>query len=530
MGKYINLGNSNFKEALAERYIDKSMLIAEVNGTLGTKRKMSCVTRCRRFGKSMAADMLCAYYDKSCNSRELFRGLAIENDPSFETHLNKYRVIFVSLTTFTYKYRDDPKIVDKMQRDLIDDIHSNYPDVEPKPNEDLMDYLFKIATTNGDQFIMIIDEWDAIMREFSKCEPALDSYVKFLRRLFKDPITSQVFLGAYITGILPIMRDRTQSALNNFFEFTMIDPGRFAPYYGFNPSEVESLCTPPITKEEMKEWYDGYQIGDESSIYNPNSVMIAIEKRKCGSYWNTTGSYEAVSHYIHRNYDGLKDAIISMLGGGRIKVNTSVFRNDLEKIQCKDDVLTLLIHLGYLAYDPADKTCYIPNFEVREEMLNAIREVKWSEVMSAVEASDRLLQAVLRGDSDAVANGVQKAHQKGTSILSYNDENSLACVLTLAFFSAQDHYVIHRELATGKGYADLIFVPRSNVTMPGIIMELKCNKDTDTALKQIKEKDYADKLLEYTTDIIYVGINYDTDTKQHTCEIEHNKPSAIISH
>lgn len=521
MGNFINIGNENFKEALAEDFVDKSRLIADINATLGTKRKMTCVTRCRRFGKSTAADMLCAYYDKSCDSHALFQGLAIESDPSFEQHLNKYVVIFVSMTTFTTKFNHDPKIVEKMEQQLIEDIYGDYPEVELKPTDDLMDYLSRIATAKGERFFMIIDEWDAIMREFVESEAVMNDYVKLLRRLFKDPITSRVFIGAYITGILPIMKDRTQSALNNFREFTMIDPGRYARHFGFTPEEVAALCEKyGIDKEDMKKWYDGYHIGEETSIYNPNSVMIAIDKRKCGNYWNVTGSFESVSNYIKRNYDGLKDDIISMLAGMRCKVDCGMFSNDINAILNRDDVLTTLIHLGYLAYDPNEKKCYIPNLEVREEIYRAIKDVKWTEVTKAIEASDQLMEALLNGDSTRVAKGIEKVHQKETSILSYNDENSLACVMMLAFYSAQDDYIIHRELASGKGYADLIFIPKKNVNKPAIIMELKCNKDTNTALRQIKAKDYGDKVQEYTDDIILLGINYDTDTKQHSCEIE----------
>lgn len=521
MGNYINIGNSSFKEAREGGFIDKSSLIAEVNSTLGTKNKRICVTRSRRFGKSTAADMLCAYYDKSCDSRDLFRGLSIEADPTFEKHLNKYSVIFVSLATFTTKFDHDPEIVKKMEQTLMHDIHGDFPDVEMRPQDDLMDLLSRIAQSKGEKFFMIIDEWDAIMREFRNSDTVMVHYVKFLRRLFKDPITSRVFVGAYLTGILPIMKDWTQSALNNFDEYTMIEADQFARHFGFTSEEVKALCLKHgMDINEMKKWYDGYQIGDEPSMYNPNSVISAIKRNKCRNYWCSTGAYEAITKYIKKNFEGLKDDIISMLAGGRCKVDYTKFSNDLEVIKSKDDVLTVLIHLGYLSYDSTDKKCYIPNLEVREEMRHAVEDVNWPVVTKAIEASDALLQSLLDGDAMAVAKGLEEVHENETSILSYNDENSLACVMKLAFYSAQDDYIIHRELATGKGFADLTFIPRPNVDKPGIIMELKCNKDTATALQQIKAKNYAAKVCQYTTDIIYVGINYDVDSKMHTCEIE----------
>ncbi len=300
-----------------------------------------------------------------------------------------------------------------------------------------------------------------------------------------------------------------------------MDPSRFGQYFGFTKTEIKALSpNSGIDFQELEKWYDGYQIGDQSSMFNPNSVREALDRGRCSNYWNSTGAYEAVSAYIKINYEGLKESIIDMLAGGRCRVDCSSFGNDINLIKNKDDVLALLIHLGYLAYNQVDKSCYIPNLEVREEMQRAVQDVKWDKVTQAIHASEALMNALVAGNQEEVAQGVEKVHQKETSILSYNDENSLACVIGLAFYSAQNDYIIHRELATGKGYADLIFIPRPGTNKPGIIMELKCNRDTTTAMEQIKAKDYMDKVREYTNDIILVGINYDTNTKQHTCEIE----------
>ncbi|MCD8387560.1 MAG: ATP-binding protein [Bacteroidales bacterium] len=521
MGLYVNIGNRNFQRTRNGEYVDKSRLIAEINDTLDTNKCMTCVTRCRRFGKSIAAEMLCAYYDKSCDSRELFHGLEIEKDPSFEKHLNKYSVIFVSLTTFTSLYNHDPEIVAKMQRDLIADIHSEHPDVELNPNEDLMAFLSRIATQKGERFFMIIDEWDAIIREFKDSEKVMDEYVKFLRRLFKDPITSRVFVGAYITGILPIKKYNTQSALNNFREYTMIQPGKLASYFGFTKQEVEALGSKyGVDPEDLEQWYDGYRIGVEPSMFNPNSVMTAIDNGVCANYWSSTGAYDNVARYIQMNFEGLKEDIVRMIAGEECTVNYVRFNNDLKEIKSRDDVLTILIHLGYLSYNPDTRKCYIPNREVREEMESAVLATKWKELVSAISSSEALLRAVLNRDEASVASGVEKVHQDVVSIQKYNDEDNLSQVVYLAFYSAINDYIIHREYQSGKGFADLAFVPRKHIDAPALLIELKYDKNVKTAINQINERNYPDKLREYASNIILVGINYDPHTKTHTCKIE----------
>ena len=272
--------------------------------------------------------------------------------------------------------------------------------------------------------------------------------------------------------------------------------------------------------DELEKWYDGYQIGDEYSIFNPNSVMMAVRSRRCRSYWASTGAFDAIAGYIRYDFDGLKDDIISMLAGGRCEVDPTRFRNDLSEIGNRDDVLTVLIHLGYLSYNWREDECYVPNREVAGEMVNAVKETKWGNIAETLQQSKRLLQATLNGDAEAVAHGVDSAHDENTSILSYNDENSLACVLSIAYYYARNDYVIHRELPTGKGFADLVLIPRKNVDSPAIVLELKCNKDADTAIDQIKRKNYPAKVLEYTDNLLLVGINYDRQTKLHKCHIE----------
>ncbi|MCR5455279.1 MAG: ATP-binding protein [Bacteroidales bacterium] len=521
MALYINRGNNGFRTTRNSEYVDKSGLIGVVNRTLDTEFKFTCVSRCRRFGKSMAAKMLSAYYDKSCDSRDLFADLAIAQDSTFETHLNKYRVIFIDMSDFTPRFKDEPNIVGYIEKMIKDDVLHCYPDVKTYAEDDLMNCLVRICEASGDKFVLIIDEWDAICREFKPGSEAMDRYVAWLRRMFKSVTAHDVFAGVYMTGILPIKKYKTESALNNFIEYSMVEPGEMASYFGFTKDEVSTLCNiHNMDFATMERWYDGYRIGDEPSMFNPNSVMTAIRKRRCSNFWGKTGAYDSVATYIQSNFHGLKDDILKMLAGGRVKVNTTKFQNDMSIIRSKDDALTVLIHLGYLCYNFNDNTCTIPNFEVWEEMRNAVEITDWTNVVDVIQNSENLLDAVIDGDEAAVARAVDAAHDDNTSILSYNNENSLACVLFIAFIAAKNYYEIHREFATGKGFADFVLIPYCHNDKPAMILELKFDKSADSAIRQIHEKRYTGRLQGYAGNLILVGINYDKDAKEHQCKIE----------
>jgi hypothetical protein len=520
MGAFVNIGNAGFQSARNDEYVDKSQLIAVINNTLYKERRFSCVSRCRRFGKSMAAKMLCAYYDQSCDSRSLFADLKISTDDSFEKHLNKYPVIYLDISDFVTRYKDE-SIINEIDNQLKTDIHQAYSDKPLSKDDDLMDYLLRIVDTTKQQFIFIIDEWDAICREFLPETKVMDAYVDWLRKMFKSGNAVRVFAGVYMTGILPIKKYKTQSALNNFIEYSMVNPGKLAGYFGFTKPEVRDLCQKHDADfNEMERWYDGYKIGDEPSVFNPNSVMQALWGGKCRSYWANTGAYDAVASYIQMNYEGLKDDIIKMLSNGRCKVDPTGFQNDMSVIRDKNDVFTVLIHLGYLAYDWDADECYIPNKEVEGEMVNAIKDTNWHHLIESINLSHSILQAVLDGNEEVVARGVDAAHDENTSILSYNDENSLACVLTMAFYYAKNDYTFYRELPTGKGGADLVLLPKKTSNRPAILLELKKDKSAQTAIDQIHHKEYHGKVADYDGRVILVGISYDSKTKRHECKIE----------
>lgn len=519
MGIYLNSGNENFKIAKNSKiYIDKSELISYTNSVLRTEQRYLCVSRPRRFGKSMTANMLAAYYSKEVDSTELFQDLKISQNPSFAQHLNQYNVIFLNMQSFFSRTNDVTAMQQLIEKSVLRDLRKTYPNVDYLDPDDLISSLLDIYTETSDSFIFIIDEWDCIFREYKTDADAQKLYLDFIRRLLKDQ--SYVSL-AYMTGILPIKKYGSHSALNMFDEFSMANPGPLAPFVGFTDSEVRELCTIHCMDfAEIKHWYDGYHFSNAVNIYNPRSVVSAMLTQSYDNFWNKTETFEALRDYIIMNYDGLKDAIIELLAGARKKINTNTFSNDMTTFHSADDVLTLLIHLGYLGYDFSTKEVYIPNSEISSEFYSAVSSTNWNTVIDSLKKSETLLNATINKNCKQVASIIAETHME-TSILTYNDENALSYTLSLAYYSAREYYISFRELPTGHGFADIVFIPRKHYPdKPALVIELKWNKSAESALKQIQDKHYTHSLESYTGKILLVGINYNPQTKEHQCIIE----------
>lgn len=517
MGIYFNPNNIDFQQALNSKiYVDKSLLIQYTNDIVYTEQKYICVSRPRRFGKSMAANMLTAYYSRGCDSREMFSGLKIAKSASFEKHMNKYNVIHINMVDFLGRSNTMDDMLDYLTRRLLYELKKEYSDVDCFDWADLISVLEEIFIEKNIPFVFIIDEWDCVFRIHKNDTKSQTKYLDFLRNLLKDK--SYVAL-AYMTGILPIKKYGEHSALNIFTEVSMSDPREYAEFTGFTENEVAELCKEyNMSLDETKKWYDGYNLMG-TSIYNPRSVVMSMTGGYFNNYWTSTETYEALKIYIQMNFDDLKDKITKLVAGEEIKVNTTKFQNDMTTFNSADDILTLLVHLGYLTYDFFEKKVRIPNSEVAGEFINSIEDGGWENVMKAITVSDELLKATLDCNEEKVAEFVDKAHSDNTSILKYNDENSLSCIISLAYFSARKNYVMHREMPSGKGFADIVFIPRRNITTPALIIELKYEKSADSAIEQIKNKNYSDCLKDYLGDILLVGINYD-EQKRHTCKIE----------
>lgn len=520
MGVYLNPGNKGFKEAVrSEIYVDKTGVIACANKLFNTQEKYVCISRPRRFGKSMALQMLSAYYGRGCDSRELFAGLKIESVSSFEEHLNRYDVIYLNMQQFLIGAKKQ-EITEYLEQEVLEELLEEYGYLLKRHDMGLADTLRKIYAKSGKEFVFLIDEWDCVMREHQESEALQKQYLDFLRNLLKD----QPYVGlAYMTGILPVKKYGVHSALNMFTEYSMINQYVFEEYTGFTEPEVKELCGRfGMDFEEAGSWYDGYMFKKFKHIYNPRSVVAALSCGDYSNYWTSTETYEALKAYMDMDFDGLRSEIVKMLGGEHIEVNTRSFQNDMRNFKAKDDVLTLLIHLGYLGYDAEKKEAFIPNKEIIEEFENAMSVGGWSEVMHILRASEKLLGDTLKGDEKAVAEALDNAHMEVASILTYNDENSLGCAIGLAYYSARKDYRIIREFPAGKGFADIVFLPLPHTDKPALVVELKYDKTADTAIRQIKERRYASALSGYSGEILLVGINYNKENKNkpHSCIIE----------
>lgn len=522
MGMYVNRGNESFASARESRiYVDKTGLIEYTNDVLGTEQRYICNSRPRRFGKSMAAGMLAAYYVKGYDSRELFEWLKIAGKPSFKKHLNQYDVIHLDMAYLLVQNQSAVDTVTFMQTCVIDELKDIYPGVLTDKDQALPFALSKINNATGARFVFIIDEWDAIFREYEMDQQGQQDYVRLLRGLFKGEQSKDYVALAYITGILPIKRYSSESALNNFREFTMLNPKGLSEYIGFTEEEVRELCkTYHMDFEETARWYDGYSFRRLKHVYNPNSVVSAMLDGEFDNYWSNTVSYESLREYISLNFEGLRDMIVQMFAGARCVVGINTFQNDLTNFKNRDDVLIALIHLGYLAYDADTREAYIPNEEVRTAFERAVMDTDWKPVVQAIRDSDRLLKATWDKDADLVAEGIDKVHRENTSILQYNNENALSCVVTLAYYNAVNEYTLIREMPTGKGYADMVFLPRKYSTKPAMVVELKYGQPAQSAVAQIKERKYPEALKDYQGKLLLVGISYGKADKKHSCVIE----------
>ena len=519
MGVYLNPGNENFKQAINSKiYIDKTGLIAYTNEVINTLQKFVCVSRPRRFGKSMAANMLAAYYGRECDSQNLFARYKIAEEKSFQQHLNQYNVIFLNVQNALSRVENVEQLIAYVQNEILIEIKEHYLNLIPETEKFLSAALEKLYSKSNEQFIFIVDEWDCIFRSKNFGEDAQTAYLDFLRDLLKDK--AYVAL-AYMTGILPIKKYGNHSALNMFDEFSMTDPGEYAQYIGFTENEVKKLCEQyNVDFTKTKEWYDGYVFHKSLHIYNPKSVVDSIRRNRFANYWTQTETYEALRVYIDMNFDGLKDAVIQMLAGERINVNTRTFQNDMSTFESKDDVLTLLIHLGYLVYNMDTQELSIPNEELQEEFRNAVERCNWKEVVASIEKSEKLLEATWSMEEEKVAHYINQVHCENIPILKYNDENSLRCVIALAYYNAINEYTRIQELPAGKGFADVVYIPRKHSNKPALVIELKYDKSAEGAIAQIKKRNYVDALKEYQGNVLLVGINYDRDTKVHQCMIE----------
>jgi len=520
MGQYVNPDSRKFQLSLKSKvYVDKSLLIAKTNELFDTESRFICISRPRRFGKTMALGMLASYYGAGVDGHALFKDLNIASHSTYKDHLNQYHVVMINMQEFLSQTESVDEMIARLENKVGKEIVKLNPDVLYDEPDNLMQVFMDLYLHTKRPLVILIDEWDCLFREYKDDLTSQKIYLDFLRNLLKD----KSYIGlAYMTGILPIKKYGTHSALNMFDEYSMIRPYQFLEYFGFTEVEVKALVQEyGMNFDDIQKWYNGYFIDRNNPIYNPRSVKSALIHQTFDSYWNNTETYEALKDYIKLDFDGLREKVTNLLTGADVKINSYRFSNDMSSFESADDILTLLVHLGYLTYNFEEKSVRIPNEEVKGEFINSIESLDWINVLNAVRQSDQLLQAIWSGEADTVAKGIEQVHEENTSIIAYNNENSLSCVISLALYSAKEYYTIIRELPSGKGYADLVFVPRrKHQDKPAIVVELKWDQTVEGAIHQIKEKNYISALNAYKGDLLLVGVNYEKAQKAHRCIIE----------
>ena len=539
MGVFLNRGTDEFESAVNSMvYVDKTDMIQFLNMVINTEQRYVCVSRPRRFGKTMTANMIAAYFEKGSDSRFLFEKRKLGALSDWDRNLNQFDVIRIDIADVTSSSKSSEEALDKIESWVISEVKKAYPRCVPRNCDSVGDALACVNEKKKAKFIIIIDEWDAFFRDEKANGQLQQRYINFLRSLFKGNRSKNFVALAYITGILPIKRYNSESALNNFAEYTMLNPLNLVDYIGFTDEEVKKLCTDYDSDyNEMSSWYDGYQFekiekkdGKNENrtlhVFGPNSVVRAIFHGQFNNYWSKTVAFNSLAGYITMNFDGLRDAVTELVGGGHIKVKTGGFQNDMTSFSSKDDVLTLLIHLGYLAYNAATGEVFIPNKEVMECFEQTLSATGWTELVEAIDDSEKLMNNLLSGDEEAVATGIEKCHRQNTSIIKYNDENSLSAVIGIAFYAARAKYNIIREMPGGNGFADIVFLPKKGITSqgtPAVLVELKWMKTAQTAIDQIRTKNYPESLEGFSDGIILCGITYNKDDngkKSHKCVIE----------
>jgi len=520
MGMYLNRDNEEFESYLYDDiFVDKSLLIKCCNNNLNKKSsKYMCVTRPRRFGKSLALSMLNAYYSKGSNSKELFDNLLIAKDETYLNHLNKHNVIWIDMSRIYLKYKK--KFITNLNKVIVEDINGMWPNILRKIDTAIDDAILRVNDICNERFIFLIDEWDVVFREEEHNKELCDEYIEFLRTLFKSSDVSSCIDLVYMTGILPIKRYSTESALNMFEEYNMINPQGLSEFFGFTEKETKDLCDKyNIDFAQVKTWYDGYKL-DGVELYNPRSVVKVVTSKKFGDYWTQTSAIESIIKYLKYQDGDLKNVLASLMTDGKTNVDVTMFENDLTKIYSADSALTVLIHLGYLAYDEDRKSCYIPNYEILKEFERAVKVIDWKEYINPINTSNELYEATIKGDTEFINKTLDYNHQIFSTMYGKNTEAVLQMIIHLSYYNCRDNYTILKESSVSTGRADVAFIPKDYNHIP-MIVELKQNGTAETALEQIESKKYINIFDGYHGKVLFVGINYESKTLCHDSKIEY---------
>ena len=508
---------NQFTKTTKEKYfVDKSRLIVEINELVGTASQYVCITRPRRFGKTINAMMLASYYSKNADFKDLFDKLEISKKPSYLKHLNKHNVIYITLNEVPKANCTYEEFIERYISLMLADLKESYSDLDFNKNLSISDVFAQVHQKYNQNFIFIIDEWDYIFNNNLFSNEDRENFLQFLKDLLKDKPYVEL---AYMTGVLPIAKYSSGSALNMFKEYNMLNDVKYVSYFGFNQKEVEALCQKQdkISLKELTEWYNGYKTNTGLQIYNPRSVCYALSDGVCQSYWTNTGPMDEISYYIENNVEEIQNDIVQMVSGIPVNIHLEGYSAEQINLNTRDEILSAMTVYGFLSYH--DETLTIPNKELRMKFDYSLKNHQMGAISKLVLKSNEMLEATLRKDTETMEQLIQEAHDINIPTIKYNDENSLACVVTLVYLSARTKYTIVREMEAGAGRADFIFYPNDK-SKPAFILELKKNSTPDEALKQIKEKRYATALKDYTGKKLAVGISYDEKLKKHSVKIE----------
>lgn len=536
MGVYLNSETAYtlYKNETEKPYfVDKSQMLEELFPLVKEGTNYICLTRPRRFGKTVMANMIASFFSRAHNSADIFDSLNISKNKEYETYRNQYAVIHISFNDISRQCQTYEQYISRIEKRLLRDLKKAYPHAELDQEDSAVDALTDIyAEDQTARFIFVLDEWDFLFHQSFITESEKMSYLAFLRSLLKD---RPYVLLAYMTGILPIAKYSSGSELNMFLEYTMASEEKFSGYFGFTEKEVDQLFERyqtntvkerHITRNGLRIWYNGYHTKSNHRLYNPRSVIAALSNNNLGNYWTSSGPYDEIFFYIKNNTATVREDLVQMISGLSVPAKVREYAATSMNLQTKDEIFSAMVVYGFLSSEKG--TVCIPNKELMEQFGEILqKKSSLGYVYRLAKESSRMLKATLTGDTDTMTEILELAHDTETPLLYYNNETELTAIVNLVYLAARDHYRIERDDKAGTGYVDFIFYPETDMTADCIILELKAGRSPEAAIKQIKEKKYAlrfrGKLGEnpkYTGRVLAVGISYDKKHKKHKCKIE----------
>ena len=534
MGMFLNsiVPFESYKDIARTRFfVDKTPMIDEIlSSVILDGQKYLCFTRPRRFGKSVMANMIGAFFERSVEGKDVFGSLKIADSDNYQNHLNRHDIIYIDFSRMPRNCNSYEYYISRIQDGINKDLQEAFPELSLSDEWAVWDNLQFIFEKLKARFIFVIDEWDAIFHKDFITEAHRKKYTEFLRNLLNEQGYVEF---VYMTGVLPIAKYSDGSELNMFQEYSIATRVKFCEYFGFLDSEVDDLYgrylktvrNPQISRDDLRSWYDGYYTKGGERVYNPRSVICALTDNELANYWTSSGTYDSVFSYIKDNISKVQDDITVLYAGGRVPSDIQEYAASSMRLETKDEIYSSMVVYGLLTYK--DGAVSIPNRELMDSFSVMMkRERSLGYIYNLANASRKMLSATLSGDTETMADILKLAHDTEAPVLSYNSEIELAAVVNLVYLAARDRYRVEREDKAGEGYVDFIFYPEHR-SEDGIILELKVDDTAEHAIRQIRERNYAlrftGKLGEkpkYTGRILAVGISYSRKTKEHFCKVE----------